>query len=202
MRLRFAASVLSLAALSPGPAAADPLVAKKAAWQQVLERDKFRFSETNTGVMFSLTQYRGDCRIHLIHDPKKQGLMFRFERDGKDVLTFYGHPESVFRTVENTLYFAHFSPSSCGCTVAAYDLTTGKKTWETRLTAIGDLNHSGYLNQVTMGVSRLTDLDKEGEGVVSITGRESSGDYIEILDRATGKVLAHKVYRKEFGPAK
>jgi hypothetical protein len=53
-----------------------------------------------------------------------------------------------------------------------------------------------------MGLSSLHELDKEGEGVVSITGRESHGDYVEILDRATGKVLAHKVYRQGFGPAK
>jgi hypothetical protein len=114
-------------------------------------------------------------------------------------LTLDGHTTRVFRTVKNTLYFAHFDRADCGCTVAAYDLTTGKKLWETKLRAVGDIDHSKYSNRVTMGLSSSPDLDKDGEGIVSITGRESLGDYIEILDRASGKVLAHKVYRKGFG---
>jgi len=200
-----AVGIVALVAASLSRAADPPgqLAAKKEAWQKALEDMTFRFSESDAGVLYSLSQYSGDCKLHMIYDPKERGqLTFKFERDGKEVLTLPGHTGSVFRTVKNLLYFAHFPTYSSGSTVAAYDLTTGKRLWETKLNAVGNPSHSAYGNKVTMGLSSLHDLDKEGEGIVSITGRESFGDYIEILDRSTGKVLAHKVYRQGFGPAK
>jgi hypothetical protein len=205
MRYWVAIGIVSLTTASRLPAAdpPDPLAAKKEAWQKTLERMPFRFSESDAGVLFSLSQYGGDCKVHMIYDPKERWrLTFRFERDGKEVLALHGHTGSVFRTVKNVLYFAHFPTASSGCTVAAYDLTTGKKLWETKLSAVGTPSHSAYSNHVTMGLSSLHDLDKDGEGIVSITGRESFGDYIEILDRGSGKVLAHKVYRQGFGSSK
>jgi hypothetical protein len=60
------------------------------------------------------------------------------------------------------------------------------------------VSHTAYRNQVTMELSSFTEVGKEGEGAIKITGRESYGDYIEVLDRATGKVLAHKIYRQGF----
>jgi hypothetical protein len=42
--------------------------------------------------------------------------------------------------------------------------------------------------------SRLPGTEGNDKGIVSIAGRESYGDYAEILDRETGKVLAHNVY--------
>ena len=102
----------------------------------------------------------------------------------------------MFRTEKNVLYFAHFSTSSQGCTVTAHDLDSGKKLWETKLSAIPLADHSAYSNMVTMGLSSLSGTEEKHEGIVSITGHESYGDYIEILDRETGEVLAHKVYRQ------
>jgi hypothetical protein len=194
---------LSTGCLSPGADSPDPLVAKKEAWQRTLDRGSFCFPESDAGVLFSLSQYGGDCKVHMVYDPKEWWrLSFRFERDGKEVLTLDGHTGSVFRTVKNVLYFAHYPRSTSGCTVAAYDLTTGKKLWETKLNAVGTPMHSAYSNRVTMGLSSLHDLDKEGEGIVSITGRESFGDYVEVLDRGSGAILAHKVYRQGFGSPK
>jgi len=181
----------------------DPLAAKKAAWQKTLEREPFRFSESNEGILSSLSQYGGNCQVHMIHDPAKWGgLGFKFVRDGKELLSLEGHTGSSFRTAGNVLYFAHFPRSSSGCTVTAHDLTTGNKLWETKLSGVGTPMHSAYSNRVTMGLSSLHNLDKKGEGIISITGRESYGDYVEILDRRTGKVLAHRIYRQGFGAAK
>ena len=184
--------------------AQDLLAAKKEAWQKVLERDKFRFDESNGGVLFSISQFRADCEVHMIFNPKKWFKMtFKFVRDGKDILTLEGHTGSAFRTAGNVMYFAHVPLGTSGCTVTAHDMTTGKKLWETKLGAVGNPPHSAYNNRVTMGLSHLFELDKKkGEGIVSITGRESYGDYVEILDRETGTVLAHKIYRQGFGEAK
>ena len=53
-----------------------------------------------------------------------------------------------------------------------------------------------------MGLSSLGGVEKDSEGVVYIDGRESNGDYSEILDRKTGTLLAHKIYRQGFAQPK
>ena len=135
----------------------DPLAAKKGAWQKVLEREKFRFSETQATAKYSVSQYCGDCKIDLVPDPKWPkwvgNLTLIFKRDTKEVLVLPGHHLSVFRAVENVLYFADFNDSSAGCKVVAYDLTTGKKLWQTRLNAAECYTHSAYMNQVTRHAS-------------------------------------------------
>jgi hypothetical protein len=45
----------------------------------------------------------------------------------------------------------------------------------------------------------LPDFDTKGGAVLIITGRESFGDYMEIVDRASGSILAHKLFRQGFG---
>jgi hypothetical protein len=205
MRHWVAVGIVSLTTgcLSSATNPPDPLAARKRGWQKGLEGMPFNFSERHAGVPFSLIQYGGDCKVHMTYDPKKPaGLRFRFERGGKEVLALEGHMGSVFFTDKNVLYFAHLPAASSGCTVAAYDLTTGKELWATRLSAVGDPDHSAYSNRVNMWLSSVPDLDKDGEGVVIITGRESYGDYAEVLDRGSGKVLAHRIYRQGFGSSK
>jgi len=190
-----AATFTTVAAAEP-----DRLKVRGEAWQKILERDPFRFSESEADVWFALSQFGGKCQIHMIYDPaEKWGITFKFVQGDKELLTIQGHTKSAFRTEHNVLYFAHFPPWSSGCVVTAHDLGTGRKLWETRLSAVGTPQHSAYRNKVTMGLSSLTGTEEKDEGIVSITGRESYGDYVEILDRETGKVLAHKVYRQGFG---
>ncbi|MCE9562098.1 MAG: hypothetical protein K8U57_08590 [Planctomycetes bacterium] len=186
-------------ARSNGADRADPLAVKKAQWQKVLEEEKFSYSGSRTGVMYSLSQFRADCKIHMIYDPQKGwGVDFKFERDGKEILAISGHKESDFRVARNVLYFAHFPASTTGCVVTAHDLKNGMKLWDTKLSAVGSMTHRYYRNSVTIELSGLNEADQDGEGIVRITGRESYGDYIEILDSSTGKVLAHKIYREKF----
>jgi hypothetical protein len=73
--------------------------------------------------------------------------------------------------------------------LAAYDLTSGRELWQSTLKGIGGVKYSAYRNLVNMGLA--------GEAI-SIQGHESYGDYLEILDRKTGKRLAHRVFRKGF----
>ena len=177
----------------------DPLAAKKGAWQKVLEREKFRFSEAQATAKYSVSQYSGDCKIDLVSDPKRVGnLTLNFKRDGKEVLVLPGHLLSVFRAVDNVLFFADFEYSSAGCKVVAYDLTTEKKLWETRLNAAECYTHSAYMNQVTLDLSSLEGQGDKTDRVIYIRGHESYGDYAEILDPATGKILARKIYRQGY----
>ena len=111
-------------------------------------------------------------------------LTIKFVRDDKDVLLLAGHLRSVFRARGNILYFAEFSRHSSGCTVVAYDLSSGKKLWRSDLQAMGNPPHSKYRNRVN--------LELDG-GVVRVRGYESFGSYVEIVDAKTGKTLAHRV---------
>ena len=49
-------------------------------------------------------------------------------------------------------------------------------------------------NAVSLKV--LKDSDKSTDGVVWVSGRETWGDYYEVLDKKTGTMLARKVYRE------
>lgn len=178
----------------------DSLAQRKQTWERVLEGEKFRFSEANVGILYALSQYSGDCQIHMIHDAAKRPKMtFRFVRNGKEILVIDGHTRSTFLTSGKILYFAHCWPWTFGCTVTAYDLTNGEKIWERKLKAVGEPSHSAYRNEVTMALRSLAGVDQKGEGSVAITGRESYGDDVEILDQKTGTLLAHKIYRQGFG---
>jgi hypothetical protein len=159
-------------------------------WDRVVQRARFTFQENEANVLYSLSQYGGDCKIQIIYDPRRRGaLQFKFLREGEEILVLEGHAHSVFRTADNVLYFARYHPWGSGCSVAAYDLTSGRELWQSTLKGVGSVKHSAYRNLVNMGMA--------GEAI-SIRGHESYGDYLEILDRKTGKRLAHRVFRKGF----
>src|SRR5262245_42070322 len=94
----FAACFLALAA-ADGQAQPDPLAAKKATWQKTLDEAKFRFTDSEANMLFSLSQYLGDCKLHMIFDPKQRfKITYKFVRDDKEILSIDGHQGSVFRT--------------------------------------------------------------------------------------------------------
>ncbi len=191
--------LMSGMASSAAVAGADRFAERSEWWQKYLERTEFRFIESDAGVLYSLSQFGGNCKIHMIYDPVKWSVLtFKFERDGKELLTIEGHKQSVFRTDHNILYFAHFALGNDGCTVTAHDLADGKQLWETKLSATECPAHFAYSNEVTIYASNGMGPDHQIEGAVTITGHESYGDYVEILDEKTGKVLAHKLYRQGF----
>ncbi|RYD60319.1 MAG: hypothetical protein EOP84_37130 [Verrucomicrobiaceae bacterium] len=107
-------------------------------------------------------------------------------RDGKVLFQRPSHERTVFVIRENRLYFADFSPLSCGCKVLCFDLETQKLLWETTLQAAGNVNHSIYRNRVSLAVL--------GTGAVQIFGWEDAGRYVEYLDLDTGAPLAHRIF--------
>ncbi len=142
------------------PNTPDPLSARKAGWQNLLDGATFKFPESRSGLWYSLTQYPAEGQVHIIYDRREPWpMIFKFVRDGKDVVTVKGHAQSQFHSEGNVLYFADFFPSSTGCSVAAYDLANGKQLWETKLSAMGNPGHSAYRNQVVLGVGKLGPVD-------------------------------------------
>jgi len=107
-------------------------------------------------------------------------------KDGKKVHSWVGHRYSVFRILEDRLYYANFSFASSGGTIVAVDLKTGKKLWESRLRAIGLIQHSQYSNRMI--------LDANFE-VVTIIGNESRGKYLEYKDAKTGRTVGHRMFK-------
>ena len=185
-----------VAATHAGCTEPDRLTVRSKAWRENLELNQFRFAESNASMLYSLSQFRGNCQVHMIYDPTKWwGITFKFMRGDKLLVTAEGSTKSVFRSKGNVLCFAHFNTSDQGCLVTAHNLETGKKLWETSFDPIGPTAHSAYSNEVTMALLSLSGVEGKDEGVVHITGHESYGDYVEILDRETGKELARKVYR-------
>jgi hypothetical protein len=156
-------------------------------WQKRIDREgRSDFDAGQGSILGSLRDYQGKCQIHLIYDPAKcEELTLKFVHDGKEVLSLEGHFYSVFCVDANILYFAEFRWAGCGCALAAYDLNTGRKLWRTELKGVGLFDHSLYRNYVNMELA---------QGVVCVRGYEDGGDYIEIMDRKTGKTLAHRAF--------
>ena len=180
-------AILLAAGLSAGESPAEK-------WQARIDREQQGdLDPADFSILWSLHLYNGKCQVHMIYDPKFIGdlktnfgeLKITFVRDGKDILSIDGHFYSVFRAHEDLLYFAEYDPIGSGCEVAAYDLGTGRKVWRTELKGIGPVAHSAYRNRVTMEL-----LDD----VIRVQGYEGAGDYVEILDKKTGKTLANRTF--------
>jgi hypothetical protein len=126
-------------------------------------------------------------------------MEYRFVRDGRQVLSLKGHTGPAFTSHGNVLYFADFALSSTGCSVVAYNLTSGEELWRTRLSHEQPAGHSAYRNLVLIRMSREKEVMSETEGsAVIVTGQESYCDYIEVLDAKTGEMLALRNYRVGF----
>ncbi len=210
--VQFVVSIGLALAVAHGPRAEESASRQ---WQDRIDHEEcFEFSDEEASVLSSIKAYCArDSQIHVIYDPAKKGQWrFAFVHNGKPIVTLYGHEFSVFRTdaedpddpfpehkqghtnTTNTLYFAHFSPDDFGCTVTAHDLSTGKLLWKTPLKALGPIEHSIYDNLINMQVY--------GD-VLWIKGRESAGNYVEIVDRKTGRTIAHRKFKTaetESGP--
>ncbi len=171
---------------------ADRLELRQKAWREALDRTPFHFKDDEATAKFSLKQVGENSSVRMVSYQSGKAT-FEFVREGKPVLTIEGSLQSVFRIEKNTLFFAHFTPTRTGCEVTAYDLDRGKELWSTKLEGLGKVGHEQYRNRVTM---ELSNGDGKDGGVVVITGKETNGDYVEVLDQKTGKQLAHKVYRR------
>ncbi len=192
------AAMILLAVAAP-TRADDPLKERKKAWQGELDAvPEFVFHKEWANPLQSLIGHGADCEIRITREPKQPVqelgnlLTFEFVRDGKVILTLRGSIWTVFRAVKDRVYFAIYHPATMGGDIAAYDLTTGKRLWQTRLEAAGYIQHSAYMNLINMSMSERPNEDP----VVWITGQETYGDYMEVLDAKTGTRLAHRLFRQ------
>lgn len=106
----------------------------------------------------------------------------------REIYSWEGHANSVFRILDDRLYYARFHPSSSGGTIVAIDLNTGKEIWATPLDALGGVQHSAYRSVLNLHCNRK---------VVWLYGNESFGHYIEFKRIDTGETVGHKIFPKE-----
>jgi len=128
-----------------------------------------------------------DITLRNSHDSRYQ-LQIEISADGRRIYRWMGHVHSVFRILDDRLYYADFKTSGSGGDVVAVDLSTGKELWRSELKALGPIKHSAYHN--------LINLDANRE-VVTVFGLESGGRYLEMKNCEDGRTLAHRVFADE-----
>jgi len=144
--------------------------------------------------LYCVTQCGNHYDIRLLsRKSDRHSLIVTVFADDREIYTWKGHRHSVFRILEDRLYYARFHPSGSGGSVVAVDLKAGKELWASPLKALGPIRHSSYLNLMILTA---------GFDEVGIHGNESMGRYIEIKSAATGETLAHRVFPKEDGAHK
>jgi hypothetical protein len=166
-----------------------PTGAGKVDYQKLADRTEFHWRAEESSVLYSLSQMPHEYNFRLDYDPAKHGMAFSFLKSQKVIFTFKGHKHSVFKMHGEVLYYPVFHFSSSGCQIVAYDLKRGKELWKTSLKGIGPVQHSAYRNLITLDVN---------DDVVTVNGHESLGDYIEFLDRNSGKTVGHRTYNMRF----
>ena len=190
--------------------------ARKKAWAKLLEGRSYTCPEHLIGLVSSINlarEYSGDCELHMVCKPGVYGLDFLFLRDNREVLLLHGDAWSSFRLSGTRLYFAKHATDSGDCTILAYDLSTGKKLWETGLhhARPTDAQHDQPVRmpssmrdskRLALRMSWKNEVGDELSGsAVIVTGGDWYCDYVEVLDAETGKTLALKNYRV-FAPPK
>jgi hypothetical protein len=146
---------------------------------------EFRWPQEAPTLESSISAGKGDYEVsHTPADPLRR--VIKFEKTGNVILQLKGHRFTVFRIVGDILYFADFYSIKNGCRVVSYNLQTGKKLWETELLGILWVVHSCYSNRVNLEFE---------DGLLVVWGHEDGGDYVECLEAATGRILAHHIFR-------
>jgi hypothetical protein len=179
------------------------LTQRQSRWQEYLNSFPAKFDGYEETLLDSLSRYRGNRQIHLVFDAKRSDRFeCRFVYKGQKIISIRGHKHSTFCSKDNRLYFADYFPDTPGCTVVAYDLTSGKELWRTKLHQEQPRGASAYRNRVKISLS--SDPAAPGQqrdepgAVVEVRGSETYCDYIEALDAQTGTLLGIKNYRVGF----
>jgi hypothetical protein len=158
-------------------------------WKAAIRHREFKFDASQCGIAAAK---RAGLTVEFDANEAGATREYYFSRKDGPKITVAGHADSPFVARGDALYFAHYHPSSSGCTVVAFDLTTGKKAWSRPLEGLGPIDHSKYRNKVAMAVEKHPD-SKDAFALV-VTGWEAAGGYVEVIDLVTGKQLANKKF--------
>jgi hypothetical protein len=137
--------------------------------------------------------FGGGYEVDIVEPPAPSSYpRIRVRQDGEEIIAWRAHSASVFVRHGDMLYYADFHPNATGCAIVAYNLQRREELWKTPLLGRGPVSHSMYTNRVNLKVDRNR---------LIVFGDEASGRYIEILNAATGRTVAHRVIRGRNGTA-
>jgi hypothetical protein len=157
-------------------------------WEDALQKAQWTWTDSSATLNTHIRQHFGGYGVRVSGDAATgQDLLVDFTRRGKTVLRQKAHNGSAFVAVDDTLFWADYLPTASGCRLQSYSLETGLRLWSTSLKGLGPVSHSKYANAVRLEVQFDT---------IWVWSHESSGDYVEVVDQATGKTLANRVFRK------
>ena len=168
-----------LAHSAPGPKD------KSAGYQSKADAATWDWTEDRAALDYSVRQSPVPATISV--NPAGQTTV-TLAVDEKRTVVFDAHQGTPFVVRGKTLYYADFGPNSTGCAVIAVDLDSGKQVWRAALNGLGPIKHFKYRNQVTLDADDVA---------VRVVGKESSGRYVEYVDRETGRSVAHKVFPED-----
>jgi hypothetical protein len=155
-------------------------------YQKTADSAGWAWEDEKASPFWGISQAGAKYAIVMVSKPNdRYNLTFKVLLGEKEVYAWLGHVKSVFRIQEDRLYYAWFSFSGSGGSVVAVDLNTGKELWDSRLQALGLIEHSAYLN--------LMNLDANFD-VVWVWGNETMGRYLEYKDVTTGKTVGHRIF--------
>jgi hypothetical protein len=155
-------------------------------YQKAADSAGWGWEDAKANPLWCIFQAGAKYGIVIVSEPSDRGsLTFKIFHGDKEVYTWGGHKRTVFRILEDRLYYARFHPSAIGGRVVAVDLSKGKELWDSPLQGIGPHAHSAYVN--------LMNLDANFE-VVTVWGNETMGRYLEFKDVTTGKTLGHRIF--------
>jgi hypothetical protein len=95
--------------------------------------------------------------------------------------------ETLLVEADDLVVVAAYCSGATGAEVVALDRATGLRRWSAAPYGIGSIGHSRYSNAVRLGL--------EADRVV-LEGVEAGGDYVAVLDRATGRLRSNIVWRR------
>jgi len=155
-------------------------------YQKTADSADWRWEDAKANPFWGISQSGDKYSIVMVSEPDHRfNLIFKILLGDKEVYSWSGHMNTVFRILRDRLYYARFLRSGSGGSVVAVDLSTGNELWHSRLQGIGLIQHSAYSNQMN--------LDANFE-VVWVWGEESMGRYLEFKDVITGKTVGHRIF--------
>jgi outer membrane protein assembly factor BamB len=161
--------------------AALPLHADPKGWDVRIKQTRWQFENRST-----LDWARGIAGydITLSRAAGSRVVEVAVSKQGAKIYGWNATAATPIAIAADTLFYVSHSEIASGATVIAVDLRTGKQSWSARLTGLGPISHSQYLNHVWFAVE---------PDVIVVQSVEASGKYIELVDRKTGKSVANRV---------
>jgi hypothetical protein len=104
----------------------------------------------------------------------------------KEIFSWHGNQYSVYRVVDDRLYYIDFQFTQPGGTVVAVNLANGQELWRSPLKGL--VGSSAARTNLTR-----FNLDVQPP-VIAVTGWETGGRYFEIKDIINGETVGHKVF--------